>query len=355
MRPRPPRPPRSNPRSVGSAARPAVQRSPPASSLGGTHAAVLVATRRRAGQARGLVGVVVGLLLTLVLGARHHPARVRHRPGQLPQQVRSGLQGQRRLPGPVRRPGHAHRHHDGRGPHGRRALHRRRASSSSTEFARRRSTESRPDPRRDHPAHRARVRRQPRAPARTATRPTASPAGALQRALEAEEPRVTGGRGPLRRRHHDAGAAERRSRGGADPRQPRVGQVPALRQPGRHPHLAAPVLPGHRRTPRSSSACRGNEDIETEGAAAQLVQDEAAKFDFPNADDRHHRRRRSSCGTSTTTCGAACSPSAPSPSAIMVLILLVLLQRALAPAAPGGDPHRRHLGLRPGRLPRASR
>ena len=36
-------------------------------------------------------------------------ARVRHRPGQLPQQGRPGLQGQRRLPGPLRRPGDAHR------------------------------------------------------------------------------------------------------------------------------------------------------------------------------------------------------------------------------------------------------
>ena len=48
---------------------------------------------------------------------RHHQARVRHRPGQLPQQGRGGLQGQRRLPGPLRRPGHAHAGHAGRGPH----------------------------------------------------------------------------------------------------------------------------------------------------------------------------------------------------------------------------------------------
>ena len=34
----------------------------------------------------------------------------------------------------------------------------------------------------------------------------------------------------------------------------------------------------------------GNEDIETEGAAAQLVQDEAAKFSFPNVDHGHDRR-----------------------------------------------------------------
>ena len=47
------------------------------------------------------------------------------RPGQLPQQERPGLQGQRRVPEAVRRRGDGHARHDGHGPHGRRALHAR--------------------------------------------------------------------------------------------------------------------------------------------------------------------------------------------------------------------------------------
>ena len=117
-----PRPPVLDDRSVGSAALPGIHRRPPAS-LGGMHAAVLVVARRRAGQARGHRRRRRRPVVTLVLGVGHHQARVRHRPGQLPQQDRPGLQGQRRLPGPVRRPGDAHRDHDGRGPHRRRALH----------------------------------------------------------------------------------------------------------------------------------------------------------------------------------------------------------------------------------------
>ena len=85
------------------------------------------------GKHAGLVSVI-GLRRHPRARARDHPARVRDRPGQLPQQGRPGLQGQRRLPGPVRRPGDAHRHHDGRGPHGRRAVHRRRIAPSSQKF-----------------------------------------------------------------------------------------------------------------------------------------------------------------------------------------------------------------------------
>ena len=64
----------------------------------------------------------------------HHPPRVRHRPGQLPQQGRGDLQEQRRLPGPVRRPGHGHAGHARRGPGPHRPVHPggdRRAGSGS--------------------------------------------------------------------------------------------------------------------------------------------------------------------------------------------------------------------------------
>ena len=54
-----------------------------------------------------------------------HQARLRHRPGLVPEQGRAGLQGQRRLPGPVRRPGHAQPVHDGGRADGRRPLHAR--------------------------------------------------------------------------------------------------------------------------------------------------------------------------------------------------------------------------------------
>ena len=82
------------------------------------------------GKRAGLVSVI-GLLVTLVLGLGITQARLRDRPGQLPEQGRPGLQGQRRLPGPLRRPGDAHRHHDGRGPHRRRAVRPPRTASSS--------------------------------------------------------------------------------------------------------------------------------------------------------------------------------------------------------------------------------
>ena len=80
------------------------------------------------GKRAGLVSVI-GLLVTLALGAGITQARVRHRAGLVPEQERSGLQGQRRLPGPLRRPGDAHPHLDGRGGDGSR-------SSSSPRTAR---------------------------------------------------------------------------------------------------------------------------------------------------------------------------------------------------------------------------
>ena len=61
---------------------------------------------------------------------RHHEPEVLDRPGQLPQQERPGLQGQRRLPEALRRRGDGRARHDGQGPHRQRAVHPRRTSRS---------------------------------------------------------------------------------------------------------------------------------------------------------------------------------------------------------------------------------
>ena len=107
--------------------------------------------------------------------ARDHAAEVRDRPGQLPQQGRAGLQGQRRLPAAVRRPGDAHRHHDGRPA--------TRSTSSSTPNGRAQFTRFHDALITKRPGQRASSRRSRSCSsptrscrARTATRPRASPA-----------------------------------------------------------------------------------------------------------------------------------------------------------------------------------
>ena len=122
---------------------------PPATPWGGAHAEVLVVAGAQPRQARRDRRRSSACIVTARARLRHHQARVRHRPGQLPQQERPGLQGQRRLPGPVRRPGDAHRRHDGRGPHGRPSCSPRRAIAQFDELHDT-LTESGQHPRRRH-------------------------------------------------------------------------------------------------------------------------------------------------------------------------------------------------------------
>ena len=124
-----------------------------------------------------IVVLTIGAVLTVGSRLRHHQARVLHRPGQLPQQERSGLQGQRRVPAPVRRPGDADARDHGRGSHRERALHAggvRQWQAVETAAAWKRAHRQR-----RQPADGARVRRRARCAARRATRPRASPAKSL--------------------------------------------------------------------------------------------------------------------------------------------------------------------------------
>ena len=227
------------------------------------HAALLVLARRRArqaGRARPSSGC-----WSRSSPARHHPARVRDRPGQLPQLRRPGRQRQRRLPGPLRRPGHARRcvtmdegttvvdlsnpqnlrddaavaeelraEPDRRGG---RHPGRRRSSSPTTwctaaSPTRRRRRRWPPTHRRASPASRV----PPASHGGPARRPAA--ARAAQGAAAAPTSATTA-RAP-------AAIASRRT--GVDLDQPRVGRLPLHDNEGEHPQVAAAVLP--RRPPR---------------------------------------------------------------------------------------------------------
>ena len=140
----------------------------------------------------------------------------------------------------------------------------------------------------------------------------------------------------------------------ADPRQPRVGQLPAVRQPGRA--SARRCSPSSPTTPTPSSIVRlvGNTSIDTEGQGA-------------DAGAADHRQTPTSTARTVTVTGAPvllkehqrlpqgrhAHPGRHRggrhdhhPAAVV--------QRPVAPAAAGRDPGRRHVGLRPGRVPAAS-
>ena len=125
------------------------------------------------GKHAGIVGVI-GLAITLVLGLGITKLDFATGPGLVPEQGRAGLQGQRRLPGPLRRPGHGHPVHDGRGPDGRRPVHAREHRPPRSRS--RRTCASRGRVRRRQPAHRPRSSPRTWCPARRATSPRASPA-----------------------------------------------------------------------------------------------------------------------------------------------------------------------------------
>ena len=205
---------------------------------------------------------------------RNHAAEVLHRPGQLPQQGRAGLQGQRRLPAAVRRPGDVDRHHDGAGPHGRRALRRHRPGPVHT--LPRRPHEDRPGQRRRHPAHDPAVRRRARVEPERQPDDEHRREGAARRAGRGTAG-IARGRGPDHGRARDAGAARRDPRGAAHARQPRVGQVPPLQQP--EPDPARPEI-GHPRPPacpdRHAAAGQPVDRVRGEGLRAGAAGGEEA-------------------------------------------------------------------------------
>ena len=148
---------------------------------------------------------------------RHHEARVLHWAGQLPEQERSGLQGQRRVPAPVRRPGDAHARDHGQGSHGQRAVH---AGGCSPVPGRREAAAwKRAHRQRRQPVDRARVRR--RAGAQPVGRPDPERRGQGRVGCggAGEDPGRPGG--PQRGRGTDADAAQRHPAGTASARQSR--------------------------------------------------------------------------------------------------------------------------------------
>ena len=199
------------------------------------------------------------------------------------------------------------------------------------------------------PDHRAGVQRQPRhergrEPAQLG-RAARAVASATERAPEADKAA----------REEDFGVTAERllaiPADGAEPRQPGVGQVPALRQPGRDPQRAALVLPRRNDHAQIVTRLEGNEEIETEGKNAELIVETMSNLDLD--------------GATTVTTGAPVLLKSINDYlkggmltlggiaiAIMIVILLVLFDVRWRLLPLGGDPHRRHLGVRPGRLPR---
>ena len=262
---------------------------------------------------------------------RHHQARVRDRPGQLPQQDRSGLQGQRRLPGPVRRPGHAHRGLHGRGPHGRRALHA--GGHRPVHRVPRHPHRERPGPRGHHPRHGAGVRRRPRG------QPRRRPHQQHRRAA-----RCSGRwrpRSPAPPRPRPASRTRRSPSSGSAPC-PRTSARSTTRSGSQfllfdnQGDIRISLRPFFPDTQHAQVIVRlpGNEDIETEGAAAQLVEDAAESFAFPNAQTVTTGRPGPAAGHQRLPPGRDAHPERhrggdhdPDPPG--------LLQRAVAPAAHG--------------------
>ncbi len=201
-------------------------------------AEVLVVARAQSGQAGG-VGLGHRVADHAGAGRGHPEAGVRDRPGRLPQHDRPGLQGQRRLPGPLRRRGDAHRHHDGPRSHRRRALPAGQPQEAERDRPNAR-VEQGSDPRRDH------ARRRDAAVGQPGRQQDRQHHRQHRGQDHARDPGARPGEGSsqaARRRVHHAHPRRRDPSVGAELRQPCLGQVPALRQPAPHSHRAPPVLP----------------------------------------------------------------------------------------------------------------
>ena len=135
--------------------------------------------------------MVIGAVLTVGLGYGMTKLRVLDGSGQLPQQERSGLQGQRRLPEPVRRRSHGHARDDGQGPHRRRAVHAREHQGSGRPSEKEIRDSGRVTQRRE-PAHRAAVERQARQEPRRRPGQQRRGQDPLGRAQQREDPRRAG-------------------------------------------------------------------------------------------------------------------------------------------------------------------
>ena len=248
-----------------------------------------------------IVVLAIGAVLTVGLGLRHHQARVLDRSGQLPQQERPGLQGQRRLPEPLRRRGDAHPRHDGQGPHGRRALHARRTSASGRP-SRSSCAATSTIAQRRHPAHRARSSTTTSCSSPTGD-PTQSVAGKiLLGAARPGEDRRPG------KRHATPTLRKTLTRIERDPcrqriaRQPEVRRLPAPRQPGtRSASRCAPFFPDDRHA-QMVTRLHGQPVDQGRGRGRRLRRDrDRASSHFANAHDSPRRARRCCSRTSTTT------------------------------------------------------
>ena len=163
--------------------------------------------------------------------------------------------------------------------------------------------------RRHQPAHRPGVHPEPGVQPDRRPSPRASPGRPCSAPASAS---------PTRPRRRSASSStddaqpHQRGPGRAHLREPRVDRVPAVRQPGRDPQVAAPVLP--RRGPRPDDhPAHGNESLEVEGTAPSGSRPSPRPSRSTKRRPRRPAPRRCS-RTSTTTCGAGCSPSAPSRS-----------------------------------------
>ena len=297
---------------------------------------------------------------------RHHAARVRDRPGQLPERRRPGRHRQRRLPGPLRRPGDARRWSASTRARPSRTSSRprtsRRGRRSRTSSAR--AASSRPS--------------SARVTALTFTNNMVVPRGEPERdadgnmvALGEIDPEGSPAR--QRRRRHPARRCGPRHRGrrgaqrvlarvtltritaiprrGPGDRQPRVEHLPDLRQRGEHPEVAAARSSPTWSTPRWSCASRATRTSRPRARPPTFVEEATEALTFEGATvtttgardpaagpqrlphRRHDHARRHRRG----------DHGADPPG---------LLRRPVAAAAPRRDPRRPRVGVRPRRLPR---
>ena len=248
---------------------------------------------------------IVGLVDHARPRLRHHEARVRHRPGQLPEQGRPGLQGQRRLPGPLRRPGDAHARHAWTSGHDVDELFTPenidavdRRSRPSSQGAATRSfgvvTPARPrceftDDLVQQPDGDPTAGRRRQDPARARPRADPTPEGKAARDADAADDARSG--------------INAIPAGRAHARQPRRGiDFLLYDNEGDDPQGAAGRSSPTTATPRWSCACPATRSIEDEGEAADFVQaDDRRRSTFDGRRRSPPPARRCCSRTSTTT------------------------------------------------------
>ena len=253
------------------------------------------------GKHAGIVGVV-GLAITLVLGVGITKLDFATGPGLVPQQGRAGLQGQRRLPGPLRRPGHGHA--CSRWTRARRSPTCSRPRTSPTSSRSRRSC----GPPRACSASSARSPRSSSPRTWCPARPgdvTESVAGQALLGARDREPDPAAQAHPPRRTRSTTLNRINAVPGRAHVRQPRVDRVPAVRQPGRDPQVAAAVLP--RREPRADDHPARRATRRSRTRARPPSGSRPSSRPSRSTTPRPRPPARRCCSrTSTTTCAAAC-------------------------------------------------